>query len=83
MVCPPARTVSKSRPGGEDKVGEAPRIVRLGSNAAMFCRRTATARMRKNGDKPHFFFFKMGTDPVFSFSKWGLSPFFQEHEEDI
>src|SRR5437667_32974 len=51
----PVCKVSKSRPGGEGKVGEAPRVVQLDPNAAMYCRRTATARMRKNRGLSPFF----------------------------
>src|SRR5467141_2755917 len=43
--------VSNSRPGGEDKVGEAPRVARL----APFCRCAATAGMRKNRGLSPFF----------------------------
>src|SRR5206468_12643395 len=40
----PVYKVSKSRPGGNDKVGEALRV----AHRAPFCRCATTARMRKN-----------------------------------
>src|SRR5207245_11027846 len=40
----PGYKVSKSRPGGNDKVGEALRV----AHRVPFCRCAATARMRKN-----------------------------------
>src|SRR3989454_8051941 len=47
----PVCKVSNSRPGGNDKVGEAPRDARR----ALSCRRPATARMRKNRGLSPFF----------------------------